>query len=316
MPNNHRNLFFSFFIGICFTFGQQQYAAEVEQIDPLKKFQYLESPAEKLTFFLKTKEPYKESSGYDWLETINVYLDSAYKTKDTFQIKLYELLEAKVFSDLKNYNKSLTLVKGLFAQRDSLPKQQQQLLLEVLDSNYGGLRMYDRQIEIRQLKRQLGFSNQIQFYDIYANMGMYRRAMEDFIDDVASTLKEDDYLSKAAYHNTIGNYLRLDGSAATAIIEFNKAKGFLDVYINEISIEKTKTEILESEILSAIIEGNIGKSMVDMNKYSDAMPFLKESLAKLNAKAKQRERAEIIDNSLFLADAHLKLKENTKAFSY
>ena len=66
----------------------QQYAAEVEQIDPLKKFQYLESPAEKL-LFSKTKEPYKESSGYDWLETINVYLDSAYKTKDTFQIKLY-----------------------------------------------------------------------------------------------------------------------------------------------------------------------------------------------------------------------------------
>lgn len=314
MPNKNKAITFFIYLVFFYTSFAQQFDSDVEIIDPLKEFQDIENPVDKFDFFISAEKPYTESSGYDWLETVNVYLDSAKKTNDSFQIKLYQILESKIYSDLGDYNKSLTLIKNVYEQKEELTESQLMVVLDVMDANYGGLRMYDRQIEVRKVKRENGFSNQVQFYDIYTNMGMYRRAMEDYIDDVANTIEENDYLRKAFHHNIIGNYLRLDNSTATALIEFNKAKGFLDVYINEISVEKSQEEILESEILNAVIGGNIGKCMVTMNNYSEALPFLKKSLEELNRIAPKRENQEIINNTLALAEAHLQLNNLKSAF--
>ena len=292
------------FLGVV---SAQQFDSGEEQIDPLDEFQHLEASEDKFNYFVGIENPYLESSGYDWLETINVYLDSAKKTNDSLQLRLYDIIKAKIYSDLGDHNKSLTLIRDVYNRKGGFTQSQIEVVLNIFDANYGSLRMYDRQIEVRKEKRELGFSNGITFYDIYSNMGMYRRAMNEYIMAVKGTIDEDDNLRKAGHHNIIGNYLRLDNSIDTAIIEFNKAKAFLDLYINQISVDKTEKEIRESEILEALINGNIGKSMVDMKGYKDAISYLQKSVDKLNEIAPKRESQDILDNTLALAKAHLEL---------
>jgi len=283
------------------------------EVDLLQKFQDAQSAPQKLKFFFDMPNRYVQDSAYDWLEVVNVYLNSSEITKDSLAINAYRVMQAQLYKDIGDYDKSIAIAKDIYSKKDSLDKGTTALILTLLDENYGQLQMYDKQIDIREAKKSLGITEGVAFYDIYANMGLYRQAMKQYILAVKPTIPDNDYLALARHHNIVGNYLRLDKSAPTAITEYNKANGFLEVFVNDISKEKTEKEIFESDFLKAEIDGNIGKSHVLLKNYIEAIPYLKESIEVLSEYNNGKYKEQIIDNRLYLAEAHLQLDNNRTA---
>src|SRR5690606_21144743 len=156
----------------------------------------------------------------------------------------------------------------------------------------------------------------VAFYDIYSNLGLYRKARDQYIMEVKPTIADNDSYGLAKYHSKVGNYLRLDDSAPTALRELNKAKAYLNVYLNDISVQKSERDIFESELLKAEIDGNIGKCHVLMGDHEEAIALLKSSIEALESSQINAHRHEVIDNILYLADANLKLERFNEAKKY
>ncbi|WP_036384514.1 sensor histidine kinase [Muricauda sp. MAR_2010_75] len=294
---------------LCFVFlsnGAAQSLSEEEQ-SVLKEFQDTNAPKDRFNVFFNSIDRYNQNSAYDWLDTIKIYLSNAQTSNDTTAQRLYQVMQAQIYNDLGEYDKSTTLAKELYAFKDSLDVDSQKAVLDVLDDNYANLQLFDKQIEIRKQKKELGITDNVSFYDIYSNLGLYRVARNQYIMEVKPTIADNDSYGLAKYHSKVGNYLRLDNSAPTALSELKKAKAYLDVYLNDISIQKSEDEIFESDLLKAEIEGNIGKCHVMLGEYEQAIPLLESSIEVLDTSSKNSHKSEMVENTLYLADANLQL---------
>ena len=282
-------------------------STQVQEADLLKNFRNVIGASEKFNFFFETPNRYQINSAYDWLDDVKVYLNSANKIGDSTEIHLYKLIQAQLYYDLGDYDKSIAFAKELPKNKDKLGHIPLERLLTLFDDNYGKLKMFDEQIKIREEKIEFGYADGVAFYDIYEKMGLYRKAINKYISTVGPTIADNDHFGKAKYHNTIGNYLRLDKSEPTAITEFNKANGHLEVFINDISKQKTENDLFEIEFLKAEIEGNIGKSYVGLKEYREALPYLQRSLKIFNEYGNDKYANQVVDNTLSFVNAHLQL---------
>ncbi|WP_431160284.1 sensor histidine kinase [Flagellimonas beolgyonensis] len=301
-------LLFTFFCFVIFLKGSAQSLLDDEQ-SVLKEFQDTDAPSERYDVFFHSVNRYNVNSAYDWLDTVKVYLANAEKTNDTLATRLYLLMEAQLYNDLGEYDKSTALAKDLFDVKESLDVEARNKVLDVLDDNYANLQLYDKQIQIRKVKRELGITNNVAFYDIYANLGLYRKAWQQYAQEVKPTIADNDSYGLAKYHSKMGSYLFLDDSAPTAIRELNKAKGYLNVYLNDISVQRTEDDIFETELLSAKIDGDIAKCHVKMGEYETAIPLLESSIEVLKASPNNADRSDVVENTLFLAEANLQLEK-------
>ncbi|TDT44848.1 two-component sensor histidine kinase [Maribacter spongiicola] len=298
----------------CLVFAQDSVATQNE--DYYKQFQDLENGELRSFFFFNTPNRYNQNSPYDWLDTVKVYLNSSEKTKDSTSIRNYQLIESQIYYDLGNYEKSLAIARPLYENITSLDVESKQNILNILDTNYAMLELYDKQIEIRRVKRELGFTDNVAFYDIYASLGQYRKAMRDYMTEEKRDLKDDDYYGQAIYNNTIGNYLRLDKSTPTALSYFKKAEGLIKVFLSDVTNQHSDKEIADGRILNGLIIGNIGKCHVQLGEYEKAIPFLEESREIIKKYNKSKFSSDIIENTLALAECYLKLENYSKATDY
>ena len=296
--------FFSFF---------NSYAQETDESSVLQEFQNAQASEERFNIFFNSMDRYNVNSAYDWLDTVKVFLANAQKTKDADAELHYKLMQAQIFNDLGDYDKSIVLARELFDSSDTLDITSQKLILDVLDDNYAKLQLYDKQIVIRKRKRELGITENVAFYDIYSNLGLHRKARNQYIMEVKPTIADNDSYGLAKYHSKVGNYLRLDNSAPTALSELKKAKAYLDVFINDISKQKTEKELFDTEFLKAEIEGNIGKCHVLLEQYEEAIPLLESSIEILKTSPVNSHQIEVVDNTLDLADANLQLERYREA---
>ncbi|WP_286814993.1 MULTISPECIES: sensor histidine kinase [unclassified Maribacter] len=284
--------------------------------DYYKQFQDLENGELRSFFFFNTPNRYNQNSPYDWLDTVKVYLNSSEKTKDSISIRNYQLIESQIYYDLGNYEKSLAIARPLYDDLSNLDLDSKHIILDILDSNYAKLELYDKQIEIRRVKRELGLTDNVAFYDIYASLGQYRKAMRDYMTEEKKELKDDDYYGLAIYNNTIGNYLRQDKSTPTALSYFKKAEGLIKVFLSDVTNQHSDKEIADGRILNGIIIGNIGKCHVQLGEYEKAIPFLEESREIIRKYNKSKFSSDIIENTLALAECYLKLDDYAKATDY
>ncbi|MFV1450237.1 histidine kinase dimerization/phosphoacceptor domain -containing protein [Maribacter sp. HS] len=284
--------------------------------DYYKQFQDLENGELRSFFFFNTPNRYNQNSPYDWLDTVKVYLNSSEKTKDSISIRNYQLIESQIYYDLGNYEKSLAIARPLYDELSNLDLDSKHIILDILDSNYAKLELYDKQIEIRRVKRELGLTDNVAFYDIYASLGQYRKAMRDYMTEEKKELKDDDYYGLAIYNNTIGNYLRQDKSTPTALSYFKKAEGLIKVFLSDVTNQHSDKEIADGRILNGIIIGNIGKCHVQLGEYEKAIPFLEESREVIRKYNKSKFSSDIIENTLALAECYLKLDDYAKATDY
>lgn len=284
--------------------------------DYYKQFQDLENGELRSFFFFNTPNRYNQNSPYDWLDTVKVYLNSSEKTKDSISIRNYQLIESQIYYDLGNYEKSLAIARPLYDDLSNLDLDSKHIILDILDNNYAKLELYDKQIEIRRVKRELGLTDNVAFYDIYASLGQYRKAMRDYMTEEKKELKDDDYYGLAIYNNTIGNYLRQDKSTPTALSYFKKAEGLIKVFLSDVTNQHSDKEIADGRILNGIIIGNIGKCHVQLGEYEKAIPFLEESREVIRKYNKSKFSSDIIENTLALAECYLKLDDYAKATDY
>ena len=300
-------------LSVSFLYAQDN--AEEEK-NSLQSFQELNNTLDQLNYFFDTVNRYKEDSAYDWLDVVNASLNNSQRLGDSVEVAHYKLMQSQVFYDLGDYDKSVAIAKELHDKLNSFEPPLQQLVLDILDRNYARLQFYDKQIEVRKEKRELGITENIAFYDIYSNLGLHRRAMNEYIMEVKKGIPEDDFFGLAQYHNNVGNYLRLDKSASTAITNLSKAKGFIDVYLNDLSTVKTENEINEGLLLKAVIEGNIGKSYVLLNQCEEAISFLERSLQSIQENSLGRYSQDLVENTLALAECELQSGNYRTAKTY
>lgn len=280
------------------------------------EFKKAENSREKFDYFFNTANRYHDNSAYDWLDEVNILLDKASNEEDEESIQRYKLVQSQIYYDLGDYDKSVFIAAEIYNKKETLDFDTKKILLDILDTNYAQLQFYDKQIEIRKEKRELGIINNISFYDIYSNLGLHRKAMNDYIMDMKKTIDENDLFALAEYNNNVGNYLRLDKSPSTAITTLSKARGNIQVYLNDLSKIKTEKEHLGAKLLQGIIEGNIGKCYVQLKQYEEAIPYLENSL-KIVKDLKIRIRSDdTIENTLELIESYLQLNNYRKSKQY
>jgi two-component sensor histidine kinase len=281
-----------------------------------QEFQNASSSEERFNFFFHTPNRYSENSAYDWLEVVNVYLDNSVKIEDTTAVRHYRLLGSQIQYDLGNYDKSLAITREIYENKAALKIPIKTLLLDLMDKTYAELRLFDKQIEIRKEKKRLGMKTDISFYDIYSNLGLHREAMKDYFENEKKKVDEKDYYGQAVFWNNVGTYLRLDKSYPTALSNYNKAGGFVKVYLNDVVIEKSEKQENESRLLAAIIEGNIGKTHLRLKQAETAVPYLERSIDSIKVYSAGKYSPDLVANNLEIADCYLQLGNLEKATDY
>lgn len=304
-------------IGFLITTSAIAQEEEADDQSLFSKFQDLESADDQLNFFFNATDLYRETSTYDWLDLIKIkYLNPAIKNEDASKVEKYKLIQSRIYYDLGDYDKSLAISKELYSNIENLEIYITSKLLDLMDDNYGQLTMYPEQIDIRKEKRELGITNNVAFYDIYANLGMYRKAWQDYIDNVKKTIEDDDYQAQAVYYNNLGNYLRMDGSVATALSNCKKARSFAEVYLADVTRKKLDEDIWEAKLLIGVIQGNIGKCHVQLKQYEEAISHLEESIKTIKEFDRGVYASEITENSLAISECYLQLENYAKATDY
>jgi len=185
-----------------------------------------------------------------------------------------------------------------------------------MDKTYSQLELYEEQIDTRKEKRELGISENVAFYDIYSNLGLHRKAMDDYILEEQKNIDDKDYLGKAIFNNNVGNYLRLDRSYPTALTYYSKAGGFVKIYLNDVTKVKTEKELTESEMLRGIIEGNIGKCFVLLKQFEEAIPHLENSITTIKEFNKDKFSSDLVENRHAMAECYLQLGDFEKTTDY
>lgn len=281
-----------------------------------QNFQNQDQPTSRFTYFFNAPNRYNLNSPYDWLDTVNLYLNDAIKDNDSVAIRHYMIIQSQVYYDLGDYTRSLAISKELYDNKDSFSLDYKTRLLSLMDNTFSQLGRYTEQIDIRNEKKELGITEEIVFYDIYSNLGLHNKAMKDYIMRVRKTFADDDLFSLAEYHNNIGNYLRLDNSHAVALSKFKEAKGHLTVFLNNITLVKTESELIDAKGLMGIIDGNIGKCYSKLGQFEVAIPYLEASINAIKEHNKGQFSSENIENILEIANCYLQLENYEKAVEY
>ncbi|AZQ58440.1 tetratricopeptide repeat protein [Maribacter sp. MJ134] len=288
----------------------------LDATDYYEQFQELEDSELRSTFFFGTPDRYNQNSAYDWLDTVNVYLNSSQKTKDSTGIVNYKLMQGQLYYDLGDYEKSLAIVKELYEEMDSYDIDIKSLILELMDADYARLELYEKQIEVRRRKREIGITKNIAFYDIYSSLGQHRKAMKDYMTEEKKEIEDGDFYAQAVYNNNIGNYLRLDKSTPTALTQFNKANALIDVYFSDVIQVKSDNQLVQANLLKGIILGNIGKCYVQLKEYEEAIPYLEKSIEAIKKYNPGKFSSDLVENTLEIAECHLNLNNFEKATDY
>lgn len=296
--------------------GAQGQGYSLQEEGSLYEFKQLISAQDKYDFFYGTGNRYDMDSPYDWLDAVRSDLNQVTRLGDSTAIRAYQILQAELYFDLGDFNKSVTLANDLILEVPVTDRETLKTLLELIDRNYGELQLFDKQIEIRKKKRDLGYTENISFFDIYSNLGMHRKAMKDYIEERKRLVDETDLYQLAEYDNDVGGFLLLDHSPAAALSYFTKAQSYLTIYLNDFNRAKTENEMDRAELLRGIIDGNIGRSHVMLTQFNKALPFLENSISVIGEHRQEIYKAYITENMLALAESHLELGNLKKALEY
>ena len=301
------------FLGQTYVWSQN---LPLEDLNILNEFKATSTADGRFDFFYNTVNRYNENSAYDWMDAVTIFMRDAERARDTAGIQYYQFLRSQIHFDLGDYDKSVELANDLYTGDNKFDLEEITRLLELIDQNYAQLKLYEKQIEIRKVKRDLGITENIAFYDIYSNLGLHREAMNQYIRDMKSQIDNSDLFGLARYNNNIGQYLLKDKSASVALSNFKKAKGYVDIYLNDLNKIKTAREIQEANLLKGIVEGNIGRAHLQLRQYEESLAYLENSMAIIKEYYPASYSEDLIQNTLALAESHLQLENPEKALEY
>ena len=131
--------------------------------DVYMAFQNKNQPVDRFSFFFNTPNRYNLNSPYDWLDTVNQYLNDAKRNQDSVGIRHYMLIQSQVYYDLGDYKRSLAISSELHDMKETFNLDYKAKLLGLMDSTYSQLGSYNEQIDIRYEKKELGLTEDIAF---------------------------------------------------------------------------------------------------------------------------------------------------------
>lgn len=281
-----------------------------------EEFQTTLTAEDRFSLFFNTNNRYNQNSGFDWLDEVHVYLNDAEKLADTTSVNYYKTIQSQIYYDIGDYDKSLAISKELYQVKDDWDKETKSILLDLMDETYSQLELYQEQINIRKEKKELGISDNVTFHDIYSNLGLHRRAMDFYILEEKNNIDEKDYFGQAVYDNNVGNYLRLDRSYPTALNRYKEASNWINLYLIDVTKTKSEKQLVQSEVLKAVIEGNVGKCYSSLMRYEEAIPHLENSITAIREFNKDKFSSDLVENKLTIAECYLKLGNFEKATDY
>lgn len=278
----------------------------------LDSFVKIPSAKDKFNYFYKTPNRYKENSSYEWLESIDSMLTKARTAQDDGSIEYYKILQAHIHQDLVQYDKSIAITNELYIDKTKLTDTLKSALLDIMDENYSQLKLYEKQIAIRKEKKELGLADNISFFDIYADQGLYQKARSEYIREMSNSVSNKDYYGQALYNNKIGDFLRLDKSSQVALDKYQEARKFINTYLDTIARPKTEDDLVKGALLKGVIEGNIGKCYMILKRYDEAIPLLDSSLVKIRENNVEVYSQDAVENTLDLANCYLQTNKLDK----
>ncbi|MCV6629239.1 MAG: ATP-binding protein [Flavobacteriaceae bacterium] len=275
-------------------------------LNPLSVFDTISTINGKFQYFFETSDKYIIKSAYDWRDKLSKKIEMANKAQDSSKLIKYQIILAQIHYDLGDYQESLNTANYLHQNQESLSKNELRYLLQVMDSNYGELMEYNKQLKIRQQKREYGFPGD-RLYDIYDNIGLYDEAMSDYFHE-NRFLPDGDHLGQAIYWNQIAEFLRKKGSSLeTAMKRYDAALNYLGVYNNTLNTPRSEQERAQAHWIEATIIGNIGKCKLAQKRYKDAIPDLTNAIEMIREYKQNKYTKEELDYMLDLAHCHMKL---------
>lgn len=307
------SFFFIYLFGIHTVIAQVDFPSDQNYF---QEFKGTKTAEDRFKLFFETPNRYNQNSGFDWLDEVNVYLENSQKLNDSLDINYYKLVRAQIFYDIGDYDKTMAIAKELYAEMEFWDINNKAILLDLMDNTYSQLELYKDQIDIRKEKRALGITENVAFYDIYSNLGLHLKAMDDYIFEEQKKINDKDYFALSVFNNNVGNYLRLDRSYPTALTYYNKAAGFAKIYLSDVTKVKSDKQLTQSEILKAIIEGNIGKCYVQLKQFEEAIPHLEKSIENLKEFNKDKFSSDLVENRLAIAECYLNLNDFKKTTDY
>ncbi|XLS27590.1 histidine kinase dimerization/phosphoacceptor domain -containing protein [Flavobacteriaceae bacterium M23B6Z8] len=287
---------------------------ESQSSQSLQTFISTNKAEEKVDYFFSLDDRYQNNSAYRWLAEINKLLDESKGIKDSTQIFQYTTLLSQLYYDLGDYDKGLKVAEGIYDSEIKLAPKTRIYLLEVLDRTYAALNKYDKQLKVREELSDLGVD--ISLYDIYANLGLYNRAVKDYIMEYESTIEENDFLGNALYNNQQAEYHRMDGAYFSAIKKAGVALNYIDLFLGDNRYDKTEKQVTEAMLIKGRIQGNLGKCYLALKQYKEAIPLLESAVTYIKEEFRGKFSRELLELWANLADCYLQLDNPITAKNY
>ncbi|MEL4308510.1 tetratricopeptide repeat-containing sensor histidine kinase [Joostella sp. CR20] len=285
-----------------------------EEEDPLYEFLEIENESARFDYFFSVEQHYKISSAYTWIEVVNKSIALAEEKNDSEAVIKYKTILMRLYYDVGNYDKGALIGELLYDEEKKLDVKVKIQILYTLDLLYKELQIYDKQLEVRRALKSLG--EKIVLYDVYAELGLYRQAMMEYVITNQSKLasSNDKYFS-ANYYNDLGAYLLKDGSIYTAYKNIKTAHEEITKYLivnRDLSVD----EFNEAIYLKGKIESNLGKCKMFQNKFDEAISYLEAGVSASKIHDKGKYSNTIVGLWESLAECHLELGNLELAQTY
>ncbi|WP_340198770.1 histidine kinase dimerization/phosphoacceptor domain -containing protein [Ascidiimonas sp. W6] len=313
MCTNIRQIMFTLLACFCLLTYSYSQKTTSDSKQSLQTFIDKGNAKDRLDFFFSLENRYQQSE-YRWTTQINDFLKESKNSKDSLGILQYNIILAQVYFDVGDYKKSIKVAEEIHGSKIKLDPKTRLHLLEVMDKAYATLKIYDKQLDIRNEIVDSGID--ISMYDIYANLGLYNQAVRDYIMEFESTLEDSDFLGNALYHNQMAEYHRLDDAYFMAISKADRALNFINLYLTENRYDKTAEEIAEARLIKGKIQGNLGKCRLKLKEYNTAIPLLESAVTFIREETRGKFSVELLELWANLADCYLQLNIPLTAKQY
>ncbi len=294
-----------FFLSVAFTYAQGERV--------LSDYKRLSTYKEHFDLYFGASDRFEDIDLKDWYNEVRDNVYEAEKGNDIVATNYYKTILADLYFHENNFEETVVIVQKLYDVREVLDENLVMRVLELLDTSYGELLLFNKQLEVRTEKRKYGFKN-IYFYDIYSNLGLHRDARKDYILHEKQKLEDGDYYGHANFNNNVGVYLMREKITYTAVHHYKMALSFVDLFLNKYDNGHDRYD--EALFLKGLIKGNLGQSYMDLKRYDEAIPLLESDVKSSKEYANGRYLANLLTSWKELARSHTAIGNLDAAKAY